>query len=293
MPKGKLFGLVYNPRVPAAWKLTQGIVDILSLEDDSCWIASALDVDGFHSHMADTSLVITVGGDGTILRTIRVAAPHHVPILGVNLGRLGFMTEMEAEEALEKIPQYVNGDAWVEERTMLQAMVIPGDQKERIEESNKPQPFHALNEAVVGRGAAARLIEVEARIDGALVATYRADGVITSTATGSTGYALSVGGPILNPQSEELLLVPVAAHMSLNSALVLPQDSLIELTVLTDHEAILSVDGFVDVSLSSRDRIQIKTSPYRARFMRSHPATHFYATLTQRLELDRGKSQVR
>ncbi|MBI4298218.1 MAG: NAD(+)/NADH kinase [Chloroflexi bacterium] len=289
MYKDKLICLVYNPRIADAWKLTQAIIKSRGIHEESCWVASVEELETLAtSSIIDTSLVITVGGDGTILRAVKLASPHRIPILGVNLGRIGFMTELRAEDALEKIPQYVNGDAWIEERTMLQARVVPGGVNGEQEGVLEGQPIHALNDVVVGRGTVARLIEIETRINGVALTTYRADGLIVSTATGSTGYALSVGGPILYPWAQDLLIKPVAAHLSFGTAMVLPHDSVIDLTILTDHQAMMSVDGFVDVPLSFKYRVQVKASPYVARFLRGHPVTHFYATLTQRLGLNKG-----
>ena len=288
MTQSKLVGLVHNPRVSEAIKLAQALERRLSALGCACWVASALEVDGPVERISDTSVVITVGGDGTILRTARLAAPHGVPILGVNLGRVGFMTELSPEDSLQSVPEYLNGDAWVEERAMIMATVLPGGAERDSNSEETLEPFHALNDVVVGRGAVSRLVEVETRIDGALLTTYRADGVIVSTATGTTGYGLSVGGPIFYPQSQDMLLKPMAPHRGLGAALVLHADSVIKLSVHADGDASVSGDGFMDQTLSSGDAVRITRSPHSARFLRANPPAQFYATLMQRLGLDVG-----
>jgi NAD+ kinase len=283
MNKHKAIGIIYNPRVEEARAMANLLVESLNLKDRA-WLCPATEVDFEQPRLRETGLIITVGGDGTILRAVRLAAPAGIPLLGINLGRLGFMTELKADEALEKVPLYLEGTGWVEERMMLQAEVVPEGVRERAERTGPP-PFHALNDVVLGRGAVSRLIRIKTVIDGALLTTYRADAVIVATATGSTGYILALGGPVLYPQSKEMVLKPVAPHLGLATALILPQSSKVELTVETDHQSMLSVDGYVDLALASGDRLLIQKSPYVARFLRANPPAHFYATLMRRLGL--------
>ena len=142
---------------------------------------------------------------------------------------------------------------------------------------------HALNDVVVSRGEMARLLQVEAHVEGVKMTTYRADGVVVATATGSTGYALSVGGPILHPHSKETVLVPIAGHMCLQTPLVLTEESTVELHVTNDAQAFMSVDGFIAQDLKMGDCIQIKRSPYVAKLLRLRGPETFYTTLTRRL----------
>ena len=230
-------------------------------------------------------IVVTVGGDGTILRAVQLAAPLGVPLLGVNMGRLGFLTEVEASRALEMVPQYLEaGYPWTEKRNMLQAVVDP------LQGSPPPSaPVHALNEVVVGRGSAARLVHIRVAIDGAELGTYKADAVIVATATGSTGYALSAGGPILYPTSADLLLQAVAPQSGSSTAVIVSVGSLVELTVVTDRPVSLSADGFQDLPLQEGDTVRISPSPYVACFLRAGPPASFYERLAYRLL--RGENQ--
>jgi NAD+ kinase len=224
-----------------------------------------------------TSLILTVGGDGTILRAARVAAPHGIPIVGVNLGRLGFMTELGIDNALESIPQYFHQEnVTVEKRAMARVTVRShlGD-----------VTLDALNDIVVGRAGTPRLLRLDVSLNGVALTRYSADAVVVATATGSTGYALAAGGPILHAASSDVLVIPVAPHVSLSTPLVLPGDTIIRLKVVTDTPAVVSVDGLTDIQVDPEAEIEICDSPYQARFLRANDPRHFYATLIQRLGL--------
>lgn len=273
----RLVGIVFHGRLEEARALAQRIAQAIGPE---AWLAPTDALDSRASVMARSRLVITVGGDGTILRTSRLAAPCAVPIVGINMGRVGFMTELSPQEALERLPAYLDGKGWVEERTMLEARVVSSGHEP--DEENLPT-FHGLNDAVVARGTVSRLIRLVVQVDGEPLATYAADGLIVATATGSTGYALAVGGPILDPRLDCLLLKPLAAHLGLNTALVLPPDAKVDITVISEHPVVLSVDGFQDMMLGDGDTVRVARSPYRARFLRARPPSHFYRMLFQRL----------
>jgi NAD+ kinase len=275
----KSVGIIYNARIPEALDLGTAILQQLPLPEES-WISPAENLESLRERAERTGLVITVGGDGTILRAIQVTAPSGIPVVGINMGRLGFMTELQVHEALERLPLYFNGECRVETRNMLQARVIKGDPGLGPGEKG---PYHALNDVVLARGAVSRVVTVGGYVDGAQLTTFRADAVILSTATGSTGYNLAVGGPILDPLSDALVLKPVAAHMGLSAGLVLGPDAIVGLSLEGYQDAILSIDGYVDYPLVPGDRVELRQSPYKARFLRAHPPNHFYATLTRRL----------
>jgi NAD+ kinase len=272
-------GIVYNPRSPDSKLLVQQLAEKLGLGESSWIVPMSNEEDQVPP--PSVSLIITVGGDGTILWATQLAAPREIPLLGVNLGRVGFMTELKADEAVSRVGEYLDGRVWVEERSMLQARVVSEGAKDM-----EKNPLQALNDVVVGRSAISRLVHLEVRIDGSLLTTYRADAVIVATATGSTGYSISAGGPILHPQSRDILLNPVATHLGLSSALVLPPDSVVEVALRSDYKAVLSVDGRVDMDLAPGETVEVSRSPYIARFLRAHPPNHFYSVLTERLSPD-------
>ncbi len=283
-------GVVYNPLLPGAQELVAQVVNRLGLGKGAL-VGSVEDLEKRQEEPLGIDLMVTVGGDGTILRAAKVAVLHDVPILGINMGRVGFMTEINAHDAVERLPHYLENNLYMEERTMLQIRVVPSQKKaQRGSRRPKTAPMvsHALNEAVVGTGAVARMATVRVAIDGSLLTIYRADAVIVATATGSTGYALSAGGPILYPQSKDFLLKAVAVHQGLGNALVIPSTSHIQLTISSNGPATLTVDGFTDVSLREDDQVEAEASKYVARFLRARPPSHYYSTLAQRLGLEQG-----
>ena len=251
-------GFVYNALVEEAPALIESLVGDLGLRS-SAWVSSAFGIDAHADKLPDTAMVVVAGGDGTILRAVHAIAAHAVPIVGVNMGRVGFMSELRVEEAAERLPAYLNGSVRVETRMMLRATVADGDGK-RIMTAD------ALNDVVVGRGGVARLLDIDTVVDGEFLTSYRADAVIVSTPTGSTGYALSAGGPIFFPEAEMMMLQPVAPHTGLRDGLVLPQDTVVRLSATDGKHASLSVDGMEDVALEPDFRVTIRRGPHAARF---------------------------
>ena len=274
----QMIGFVYNGQRPEYLDFVRGLVSSLSLSDRS-WNCAADALDTHAKFMEETGVIVTVGGDGTILRTVRHVAPQNIPILGVNKGRVGFMTELNEDEAQERIPAYLNGEHWVEERSLLQASVC------RRGASEPAETHHALNDHVIGRASVARLVDVTLRVDGVLLTTFRTDAVIASTSTGSTAYAMSAGGPILHPQSRVFIVQPVAPHMGMRTGLVLSDEAVVELSLAGSHSGILSVDGFTDTALGPDDTVLIGRSPHTARFLRQGSPAKLYARLTERLGL--------
>ncbi len=267
----KRVGILYHPKIAAARPLAEELTGFLPSLDASVWLCSAWDEERARAQVEGTELILSVGGDGTILRAARAVVPLSVPIVGIKLGGLGFLTELSAEEARDRLPALLKGEGWIDERAMLQA------------ELTGKETFHALNDVVLGRGAISRVIYVETTIDGTPLTTYKADGVIIATATGSTGYSLADGGPILYPQAREIILNPICPHPAFTNALVLLPTAVVELRVRTDHQAMLSIDGQIDLALESGDTIKVSLSPYVARFLRAQPPTFFYSTLMERL----------
>lgn len=272
--KNKKIGILYQPKTSAAVTLAKELAKVVEGMDALVWLCSAWEEEKACAQVDGTRFIVCLGGDGTILRAARIASPAGVPIVGVNLGRVGFMTEITASGALSRVPAFIEGEGWVEERSMLQVELVS---------ANTP-PYHALNDVVVGRGERCRLIRVKATVDDEPLTTYKCDGVIIATATGSTGYALAAGGSILHPQSEEIVMKPIAAHLSLSTALVLPADATVELQVSTTHKATLSIDGQIEVPLSDGDVVRVRRSPYVTRLLKSQWPAAFYDTLVQKLE---------
>ncbi len=217
-------------------------------------------------------LLIALGGDGTMLRAGHLCAPLNVPILGINLGRFGFLTEMKQDQWRELLPRLHSGDFWLEQRMMLHA--------EQWRAGEMLGNWDVLNEIVVSRGHIVRPVHLVASVDGRYLTTYVADALIASTATGSTAYALAAGGPILPPELRNILLVAVAPHLSIDRAIILAEGSSVSIIVHTDHQAVLSPDGQVPIGLADGDRVEAYASDHTIRFLRFQDPGYFYRNLT-------------
>ncbi len=274
-------GILYHPKVAAAEKLAQELAVSLAAESLSYWLSSAWDDEGTRDHLESSQLLVSMGGDGTIMRAARSASLFDVPVLGVNFGRLGFMAELSPEDAISGILTICKTGGYVEERSLLQTKVIKGN--DQYNTSAAFEYASALNDVVVAREAPSRPIYIEVGIDGERLTTYRADGVIVSTATGSTGYNLSAGGPIVHPASKDMVVTPVTPHVALSNSIVVPESSIIVLTVNMDHKAILSVDGQAEMEMEDGDSVEVTVSPKKARFMRLRAKGNFFGSLMTRL----------
>ena len=256
----------------AAWRFASS----MEARGVEAFVCSAWDESADHQ-LETAGLLVAIGGDGTVLRAARVAREIPVPVLGVNMGNLGFLTEVSPEQLFSSLDRIASADWRVEKRMMVRADVLDGP-------DSPVMTFHGLNDIVVSRRLPGRPINVALRIDGAHVANYRCDGIIVASPTGSTGYSLSAGGPILAPTERHLVVTPVSAHMALGRALVLEETSEVELRATSDHGAILSVDGQEDISVTSGVRVTVRVSQHEIRFVRFRPPSTFYAELAEKLE---------
>jgi NAD+ kinase len=219
-------------------------------------------------------VVLVLGGDGTILSVARLCSPLSVPILGINFGRVGFLTELEPDEVEEKLPLYLSGDYWVDERTMLQAEHV---------HDGCAQRYIALNDIVLARGGEPRVIRINVWIDGHHYNTTVADGIIVCTATGSTAYNLAAGGPILHPQVRSSVITPIAPHLATDRSVILEPNAVITLELEGDSTAILSADGQINTEAPAGTRITIHSNAHVTKFLRRRPPTNFYRILTAKL----------
>jgi NAD+ kinase len=268
-------GILTNPYIEAAAPLARQVAKALAKSEIEVWHSQELDDKAVAEAVAKSDLLITLGGDGTILHAARLAAGHKATILGINLGRMGFLTEAEPTSWRRVLPKVLRGNYWIEERMMLETKARRG--RRIIARGN------ALNDVVVGQGRLARVVRLEARIDGDLLTNYVADALIVSTPTGSTAYALAAGGPIMPPQQRNILLVPVAPHLSLDRAVVLAEKAKVDIIVHGHSPATLTVDGQKLAELVAGDTVQVASSALVARFARVRERDYFYRTLMDRL----------
>ena len=203
-------------------------------------------------------LVVVLGGDGTTLAVVRGIGSRPTPVLGINLGDLGFLADVPPDEATGVLERVLAGEFQIRERSRLEVQVLG---------SSEP-PGLVLNDAVFTKGTAlARMIELRATVDGACVATYRSDGLIVSTPTGATAYNLSAGGPLVDPDLPAMILTPICSHTLSHRPFVLPDDRGIEVELCSDEDALVTLDGQVGVPIRPHDRVRVVRSPHPARFV--------------------------
>lgn len=232
------------------------------------------DPEAVRSLGCDKDLAIGLGGDGTLIHVARLLAACETPLLGINLGRVGFLAEMTPDTLHHSMEPLVEGRFWSEERTMLD-VEWQGDDRE--------ETFLCLNEVAVARGTSARAVHVDTWLDGHSFTTYTADAVLVATATGSTAYSLAAGGPILYPESRELMLTPVAPHLHIGRSIILPTDMVVRLALTSDRPAIMSVDGNDERVLKPNHAVTVRRSETVARFARMCPRFYFYEAVAARL----------
>ena len=270
-------GILYQEHSEGARSLAETLTARLRGEGRSAWREALLKRDTqVIEQLPGTDIVLVLGGDGSLLSAARMCAEAGIPLLGINFGRVGFLTELEPGEVDEKLPLYLNGDYWIDERAMLQAEVDGGGEQHR---------FIALNDMVVVRGAVPRVIRVKVWLDGHYYNTTVADGIIVSTATGSTAYNLAAGGPILHPQVRSSVLTPVAPHLAADRSLILEPNAVTTLELQPGSDgAILSADGQINLTLKAGTQVTVQASQYVTRFLRRRPPTYFYRILSAKLQ---------
>ncbi len=255
-----------------AWLVERGLRAVTEPEDAS-FLAVPAAQKATMFEVAEA--IVVLGGDGTFLATARLAGERRVPIVGVNLGGLGFLTEITVEELYTTLEQTLAGQAATDARRMLQAVVRRGD--------GATEPYQVLNDAVLSRGSLGRVIDIETRIDGAYLAAFKADGIILSTPTGSTAYSLSAGGPLVHPSVPVILLSPICPHTLSVRPIVIDDGSRLELRLRSrGDDLLLTLDGQQTVAINQDDVVEIARSPNSASLVRS-PSLGFFDLLRTKL----------
>ncbi len=276
-------GILYRPQRDDSTQLAEATCSLLRRRGVAVWCGAAGEEDALRQAAPDLDLLVTLAGDGTIVRAARTVAIYSVPILGVNLGRLGFLAEVEPEGVLEAIPALLEGEYTVEDRMMLHT--------ELRRHGKLLLQTEVINDVFMGRGCASRTVNVSVEVDGHHVMRQTADGIIVSTPTGTTAYCLAAGGPIVAPDSNCITITPVAAHLSIAHAIVIPSHRSLCLELTQGQGAMLTVDGQVDVPLVPGDRVHNRVSKYTAKFVRFGGDGSFYETILRRLRWpDRGQT---
>ena len=281
--KSKSIGILIKPKFPEVKTTLQAVVSWLRARNivvilDSTSAALLDESGGLQktqlANKADVLLIL--GGDGTILNAARLAGERGIPILGVNMGGLGFLTEVRLEHLYPSLERVFANEYVIDERLML------GTHIHRHGET--VAQGLVLNDVVVSKGTLARMIELKISIQGQFVTNLRGDGLIVSTPTGSTAYSLSAGGPIINPAVHSLILTPICPHTLTHRPLIVPDDSVIDVTLTSkDEGAMATLDGQVGVALTQGDSVVVKATDFRTKLIR-FPETNYYGVLREKLK---------
>ncbi|MEW6271014.1 MAG: NAD(+)/NADH kinase [Thermodesulfobacteriota bacterium] len=276
-----MVGLVLKRKAPRARDVARQVVAwlegrgvrALAEPDDAAWLGAV--ASDKSAMFARAQAIVVLGGDGTLLATARLAGEREVPIVGVNLGGLGFLTEITVEELEATLEHTLRGEAAIDRRSMLRATVRRADGESEV--------YQGLNDAVLSRGALGRTIDIETNVDGQFLALFKADGVIVATPTGSTAYSLSAGGPLVHPSVCVVVLAPICPHKLSVRPIVIDDASRLEFRLRSPgEELLLTLDGQQTVRLGVEDAVEVTRSPHVACLVRS-PQLGFYDLLRTKL----------
>jgi NAD+ kinase len=288
--------VIFQPVLPDARPLAERCARHVAQRGHESLLVSSWDL-GPEVPPQGLSLAVAFGGDGTILRVARWLAEDPVPIVGVKLGRLGFLAELLPGDLFASLDPYLDGDYWLDARTMLSSELLPAPapagQEGAIAGADTaaqdlcavlaPSQCIALNDVVVSRGAAPRALRAVVEVDGTELVNYTADGIIVATATGSTAYSLAAGGPVLAPELPNLVVTAICPHINALNGLVLPPDVAVTIRVWTPQPAGLTLDGHIDVPLLDGQGVTVRTAEQRTLFARRGPRSQFYRALIDKL----------
>lgn len=256
------------------WLISRGI-QVMAQDDLVRKFGAGIRESSLDEMVKKIECLLVFGGDGTILNCSRMVAASGVPVLGINLGHLGFLSEIDVPDIQPGLESVIKGDYHIEERMMIQAAVL--------RDGKEIDNYMGLNDAVITKGAFARLIFLETRVDGEQVGTYPADGIIVSTPTGSTAYSLSAGGPVVTPELDLMLITPICPHALWARPIVISSDCVVEVELLSDKgEVMLTIDGQHGLGLVKDDVVRITRAPFKVKFIRLK-TRNFFRVLKQKL----------
>ena len=272
-------GFAYNPTKEAALELRERAEGWCQLRGIAHWAAPAGELSALVEQLPGTGALVVLGGDGTFLRAARAVAEVDVPLLGVNLGKVGFLSKVETGGLEAVLAQLVEGDFRIEDRMALEATIHPGGRDEAGE------TFFALNEIAVARGSMARVCRLEVEIGPSHLATFTADGLVISSPTGSTGYSFSAGGPIVDPSSRNLVVTPIAGYLTAIRSVVVSPRHTVRCRIVDAYDVLISVDGREDRRLAIGDVVSVCEMGRPIRLIEPRGAVPFWDLLRQKSEL--------
>ncbi|MEX1172693.1 MAG: NAD(+)/NADH kinase [Chloroflexota bacterium] len=272
-------GFAYNPTNEAAVELSERASGWCRARGIGEWQAQAGDRARVLAELPTTDALVVLGGDGTFLRAARAVAEVDVPLLGINLGKVGFLSKAEAGDLESVLESIVAGDFTIDERMILEGRILRGGS---VGEGDR---YLALNDVVIARGALARVCRLDVSIDGTHLATFLADGLVVASPTGSTGYSFSAGGPILDPISRNLVVTPIAAYLSAFRSVVVSPQQVVRCRVVDAHEALVSVDGREDFRIAVGDLVEVRAVDRPIRLIEPSGSRSFWDLLRHKVEL--------
>ena len=272
-------GFAYNPTQEPGVELAARASGWCRIRGIDEWQAPAGELATLVRELPTTDALVVLGGDGTFLRAARAVAEVDVPILGINLGKVGFLSKAEAGELESVLERIVAGEFTFDERMVIEGRILRGG------EPGEGERHLALNDIVVARGALARVCRLDVSIDDTHLATFIADGLIVASPTGSTGYSFSAGGPILDPVSRNLIVTPIAAYLSAFRSVVASPEQVVRCRVVDAHEALVSVDGREDLPIAVGDVVEVRAMTRPIRFLQPKGSMSFWDLLRHKVEL--------
>ncbi len=272
-------GFAYNPTNDAAIELRERAEGWAQAHGLEHWANPAADLAALHERLPGTDALVVLGGDGTFLRAARAVVDDDVPLLGINVGKIGFLSKVEAGDLAKVLGQLAAGAYELEYRIALQASI------HRAGGAPAAGRHVALNDVVVARGSLARVCHLEVSIDASHLATFIADGLVVSSPTGSTGYSFSAGGPILDPTARNLIVTPIAGYLTTIRSVVVGADVVVRCRVAAAHEALVSVDGREDVPLAVGDVVEVSAIDRPVRLIQPEGSLPFWDLVRKKVEL--------
>ncbi len=272
-------GFAYNPTSDAAVELRERAAGWCLMRGIDHWAAQAQDFEGLCAELPSTDILVVLGGDGTFLRAARAVIAVDVPLLGINLGKVGFLSKAEANELEAVLGRLVAGEYTIDERMALEARILPAGHE------GSGEPHYALNDVVVARGALARVCRLDVEIGPSHLATFIADGLVVSSPTGSTGYSFSAGGPVVDPLSRNLIVTPISGYLSAIRSVVVSPKQIVRCRVVDAHEALVSIDGREDVPVAVGDVVEVRALERPIRLVEPQGAQPFWDLFRQKVEL--------
>jgi NAD+ kinase len=274
----KRIGFAYNPTNEATVELAARAAGWCRVRGIDQWQSQSSDYDTLLRELPTTDALVVLGGDGTFLRAARAVAEVDVPLLGLNLGKVGFLSKAEARDLEPVLERIAAGEFTIDERMAIEGRILRDG-------LGKAERHIALNDIVIARGSLARVCRLDVSIDGTHLATFIADGLVVASPTGSTGYSFSAGGPILDPVSRNLVVTPIAAYLSAIRSVVVSPLQVVRCRVVDAHEALVSIDGREDLPIAVGDTVEVQARKHPIRLIEPKGAQPFWDLLRHKVEL--------